>query len=132
MNFRLSDKQKYRILEIIPGVLVWATLIGLVVLAFVKTLWAIYFIIIFDVYWLTRIIFMLIHLVFAWRKYKKEIKKDWLDKLKKEKDGEWDKIYHLIVMPTYTEPYEVLRDTFKVLVDMKYPLNKFIVALGGE
>ena len=132
MKFKLSDRQKYRILEIIPGALVWVTLIGLVVLAFVKTLWAIYFIIVFDVYWLMRIIFMLIHLVFAWSKYKKEIAKDWINKLKEEKSGEWDKIYHLIVMPTYTEPYEVLRDTFRVLAQMKYPLDKFIVALGGE
>jgi hypothetical protein len=132
MNFKLSDRQKYRILEIIPGALVWVTLIGLVVLAFTKTLWAIYFIIIFDVYWLTRIIFMLIHLIFAWRKYKKELTKNWLKKLEEEKSGEWEDIYQLIVLPTYTEPYEVLRDTFKVLTKIKYPANRFIIALGGE
>ena len=112
--------------------MVWFTLIALILMAFFKTIWAIYFIIIFDVYWLVRIIYMVIHLIVSWRRYKKDVKIDWLEKLREEKKDEWNKIYHLIVLPTYTEPFDVLRDTFSVLMKMQYPLDKFIIVLGGE
>ncbi len=130
--FKISDRVKYRILEIIPGFLVWTTLIGLVILSFVNTIWAIYFIIVFDVYWLVRIVYMIIYMVYSWRKYAKSIKIDWQKKLEKEKKDEWKKIYHLLVLPTYLEPYEVLEETFNHLIKVKYPLNKFIVVLTGE
>ena len=89
---KITDKTKYRVLEIIPGSMVWGTFIILGLLAFIKTSWAIYFIIVFDVYWLVRICYMLIHLIFAWRKYGKDVKIDWLDKVKKEKAEKWEDI----------------------------------------
>lgn len=130
--YKLSARQKYRILEIIPGAMVWFTLIALIVMSFVKTIWAIYFIIIFDVYWLVRIIYMVIHLIVSWKRFRLDVKIDWLERLEQEKKGEWEGIYHLLILPTYLEPYEVLKDTFNVLIKSHYPLNKFIVVLGGE
>ena len=97
----MTDRAKYRILEIIPGAMVWLTLIGVIILSFVKTLWAIYFIIIFDVYWLVRVCYMLIHLVHSWIRFLKANKIDWFRKLQTEQDGEWQKIYHLLILPTY-------------------------------
>ena len=129
---KLSKKQKHRILEIIPGALVWSTLIGLVLLAVFKTIWAIYFVIIFDVYWLTKILYMIIHMMFSWLKYRKHEKINWLEKLKQEKQEEWGSIYHLLVLPTFQEPYEVLRETFSNLIKINYPLEKLIVVLAGE
>ncbi len=129
---KLSNRTKYRILEIIPGAMVWFTLIFLVALSFVKTIWAIYFIIIFDVYWLVRVCYMLIYMVYSWWRFQKAQKVDWLKKLTHEKPGEWEKIYHLIVLPTYLEPLGVLEDTFSNLVKVNYPLKKFIVVLAGE
>lgn len=129
---KITDSTKYRILEIIPGSMVWGTFIILGLLAFIKTSWAIYFIIVFDVYWLVRICYMLIHLMFAWKKYKKDVKINWLEKIKKEKSGEWDDLYHLLILPTYLEPLDVLRDTFNYLLKTNYPLNRFIVVLSGE
>lgn len=124
--------KSYRILEIIPGAMVWVTFVGLILMAYLKTTWAIYFIIIFDVYWLVRIIYMIIHLIAAWKRYAKEKNIDWFQKLKNEKSEEWENIYHLLVLPTYTEPLAVLKDTFENLIKVEYPLKKFIVVLSGE
>ena len=56
MKGMLSDYQKYRLFETIPGLLVWGTLIVCVVLAFTRPLVMIYFIILFDVYWVLKVI----------------------------------------------------------------------------
>ena len=44
----------------------------------------------------------------------------------------WKDIYHLIVIPTYKEPLEILQDTFKALENTDYPKDKMIVVLACE
>ncbi|MDZ4231411.1 MAG: hypothetical protein U1C52_01325 [Patescibacteria group bacterium] len=44
----------YRFLEILPGLLVWATLVGMVLGSAYLPVWVAVFIILFDVYWLLR------------------------------------------------------------------------------
>ncbi|MCK4745210.1 glycosyltransferase family 2 protein [Candidatus Parcubacteria bacterium] len=128
----MRNRTKYRILEIIPGAMVWTTLIGLIVLSFVNPLWAIYFIIVFDVYWVIRVFYMLIHLIHSWARFRKDEKIGWMSKLKQEKNGEWQKIYHLLVLPFSTEPLEVLQATFREIAKVDYPLDRFIIVLSGE
>lgn len=129
-NFSKEDRLKYRFLEIIPGFLTWATFALAIVLSFIKPLWAIYFIIIFDLYWLFRVSYFVFYVVMAWRKYKQAIQVDWLAKVKSISG--WQRIYHLVLLPTCGEPIEVLRTTFKSLENNIYPLDKFIVVLAGE
>ncbi len=127
---RLSDYRKYRILEIIPGFMVWTTFGLAIFLSFVKPLWAIYFIIVFDLYWFFRIMYMIFFIVISFRRYRQTIKIDWLSRVKKLPG--WENYYHLVFYPTYKEPYKVLRDAFEALVNNHYPLDKFIVILAGE
>lgn len=56
-----------RILEIIPGALTWLTLIGLTLLAFVVPAWIAIFLILYDLYWLIRAVYISIHLVASYR-----------------------------------------------------------------
>lgn len=120
----------YRILEIIPGALVWTTFILAIALSFLKPIWVIFFIIIFDLYWLIRIVYMMAHLFFSWRNFKRDLKIKWLDKTREIKG--WDGLYHLIVLATYKEGIEIIRPTFENLTKMNYPLDKFIIVLAGE
>ncbi|MGC9048816.1 MAG: hypothetical protein ACP5IX_01170, partial [Patescibacteria group bacterium] len=106
----LTDKQKYRLLEMFPGITVWTILIGSIVLSFIKPLWAIYFIIIFDFYWLMKVIYLSIFLIIAWNKFHKNIKIDWLAEVKKLPD--WQNIFHLIILATYKEEMDVIGPTF--------------------
>lgn len=126
----MNDRIKYRILEIIPGFLIWTTFIVALILSFVKPIWAVYFIIIFDVYWLVRIVYLLIYLMNSWQKYRKVIKVNWLDKTRLISG--WQDVYHLIILPTYKEPVNVIRTTLKSIAGINYPLDKLIVVLAGE
>ncbi len=47
-----------RTLEMIPGMLSWATVLGMLLLSFLKPVWAAVFIILFDIYWIYRTIFI--------------------------------------------------------------------------
>jgi hypothetical protein len=127
----MNNSFKLRILEIIPGFLVWATFIGVIVLSFVKPLWAIYFIIAFDLYWLLRIMYMLIYLLSSWYRFNHDAKIDWFAKLK-TLDKNYQDYHHLIFLPTYTEPYQVVEKPFLALCSSNYDLKKFIVVLAGE
>ena len=55
-----------RACEILPGALVWTTLILSVVLSFVRPIWMVYFIIVFDLYWLLRVTYSIPFLLSSW------------------------------------------------------------------
>ena len=54
-----SDRAIYRFFEMLPGILAWATLIGIVLISWRLAFWASLFIIAFDVYWLVKTVFLL-------------------------------------------------------------------------
>lgn len=127
---KISDRQKYRVLEMIPGALVWLTFALAIFLSFWKPLWVIYFIIVFCVYWLFRVFYFVAYMAVSWRRFQNDIKTDWFAKVS-DLPG-WENYYHLIVLPTSKEPIEVLRSTFSNLAAAKYSLDKMIVVLSGE
>lgn len=120
----------YRWFEIIPGALTWLTLLGAVVLSLVAPLWALYFIILFDLYWLLRVTYLLTYLVVSWGRYREVVKEDWFAKVRTL--PRCPSIHHLIVLPTYREPLAVLRTSVRSLTRVHYPLDKFMVVLAGE
>lgn len=127
---QLPPAKVFRLFEIIPGVLVWSTLIGAVGISFWKPLWVIYFIIVFDLYWLLRVTYLLIYLWVSWRQYQRTLKVDWL--LRVQELPKFSDIHHVVVLPTYRESVEIVRKSIRSLADVHYPLDKFIVVLAGE
>ncbi|MBI5731870.1 MAG: glycosyltransferase family 2 protein [Candidatus Magasanikbacteria bacterium] len=127
----MSDYLKYRFLEIVPGFLVWATFLFSILLSIFKPLWLIYFIIIFDLYWLFRVSYFIFYLLIAGWRLRCSLKVSWFEKLQKEAPA-WENKYHLIFLPTAKEPAEVIDATFQSLTETRYPLDKFIVVLCGE
>ncbi|MFH0952094.1 MAG: glycosyltransferase family 2 protein [Patescibacteria group bacterium] len=129
----LSDWRKYRILEMIPGLLVWATFILAISLSFIRPLWVIYFIIIFDLYWLVRVVYILVYIIIAFSRFRKAVKIDWLSRCLDRKYGDrFNEMYHLIIMPTYKESIEVIRHSFNYLAEVNYPKKRMIVVLACE
>ncbi len=64
---------------------------------------------------------------------KANMKTNWLQKLQSdEKMAEWKEIYHLVVLPMYREPYEVVRESFESLARIHYPKEKMIIVLATE
>lgn len=126
----MKDYVKYRLFELIPGLLVWFTFILAIILSFIRPIWVIYFVIVFDLYWLFRVSYFSFWLILSYRRYRHDIKINWLEKIKKINN--WEEYYHIVFLPFYNEPYEVIETTFESLIHQNYPLNKFIIVLAGE
>ncbi len=125
-----KERRLYRALEIMPGLLAWATLIIIISLSFIVPTAAAIFIILFDVYWLLKTIFLSIHLRSSFSKMRKNMKIEWLEKLKQQ-DG-WQDVYHLVLLPFYKEGVDIVEGAVKSLVETNYPKDKMIVVLAAE
>jgi hypothetical protein len=121
---------KHRFWEMIPGILIWSTFILAVITSFLAPQIAVIFIIVFDLYWTLRVLYFLIFVLFAYNKFKKTKEVDWYERVSKIKN--WDRIYHLILLPTYKEEYQILRDAILSIQNSVYRNDKFILILGGE
>lgn len=120
-----------RLAEIAPAFLVWATFAVAITLSFVRPLWAIYFVIAFVVYWVIRLFYMAIWLIISWVTYRRHARIDWHAKLR-GLDKDYRDYYHVVMYPTYREPYEVIERSFEQLLATDYPKDRMIVVLGGE
>jgi cellulose synthase/poly-beta-1,6-N-acetylglucosamine synthase-like glycosyltransferase len=126
-----ADGQTYRWAEILPGALVWTTLVAAVALSRFAPLQVMYFIILFDLYWVLRVGYFVVLLLVSWSRYRRAIKVDWLARAKEQSD--FADIHHLVFLPTYKEDIEILRATLRSIIASAYPVReKFIVLLGGE
>lgn len=128
-----QSSKLHRFLEILPGVISW-TLITFPVWATLLVpngvLYVAYFVLIFDVYWLYKSIRLAITAVISHIKIKAADSLDWLSEVKKLQN--WEKVHHIILIPTYKEPIELLERTLTKLSLQEYPLDKIFVVLAFE
>lgn len=122
----------YRLFELVPGFLAWGTLLLMALASWQKPLWAAIFIILFDTYWLLKTIYMAFHLRATFVKMRENLKIDWQKRLGQDCVGRWEQLHHLIILPMYHEPYEVVKESLESLVRAHYPLEKIIVVLATE
>ena len=127
-----KERLFFRILEIIPGVFSLGTLLAVILLSWLWPMWAALFIIPFVVYWLLRTIYFSFHISSTYKKMRENEKKDWLALLRDMPGGKWRDIYHLIIIPRYREPLEIIRSVFASLLKSDYPKDRLIVVLACE
>lgn len=130
----LKDKKErtlYRFFEILPGGLSWLTFFLAILFSWLKPAWVAIFIIIFVIYWLIRNIYFSFHLRACYKKMKENEKTDWLEKLN-QSDKSWQDIYHLIVLPMYKEPLEIIRESLSSFLNSDWPKERMIVVLSCE
>lgn len=125
----MTHRQR-RFFAIIPGALIWLTLILSIVFSFVRPIWMMYFVILFDLYWLLRIVYFLPFLLISWWRYRHALKRHW--QTDAEASEGYDKIHHLIFLPMVKESASVVRETLSVLCQTAYPASRMIVVLAGE
>jgi len=126
------DRALFRFFQILPGALSWGTLFSALVLSWLAPIAVAIFIIVFDLYWLSRIIYLSFHQVASYKQMRKNLKIDWLEKLKTQNSKSWQKVYHLVILPTYKEKIEIIESTFQALEKSVYPKNKMIIVLATE
>lgn len=131
----LKDKKErmiYRAFEILPGALVWLTLISMVVFSWFLPTFAAFFIIMFCTYWLLRTAHFSAHLVSAYRKMKKNLETDWQKKLDQLPAANWREIWQLVIFPAHKEDFRVMNGSFGALANAHYPKDKIIAVLAIE
>ena len=102
-----KERRTQRSLEIIPAILTWSTLIGMIVFSFVTPMWMAVLIIAFDIYWIHRTIFIAYYSIRAYKKLKRGGSIDWFDRCTR-----------------IGEPEEFSQDIAKRIVDAKTALKK--------
>jgi len=182
------DKVWQRLLEIIPGTLTWMTFIGMFVFSFLAPVFVAIFVILFDLYWIFRTIFITSYSVSGYRKLQSGKEVDWwercqnvqdpkkyelmiknkVDEMKKalkepgyrwrekrllkkrianetdylkkikdikeyEKDiWDWRKIIHVVLLPTASEPADVIEPAIQAVADSNFPNSQIIILLATE
>lgn len=134
-----GERRLYRFFEMLPGILSLGALVAAVVASWLFPIGAAFFILIFIIYWLFRNMYFALHLQNGYRRMKKHERIDWLQKLQnlqirdsKLSIKKWQDIYHLVVIPTYNESVDILRETIMSLRNSDYPKNRMIVVLAIE
>lgn len=152
---------KTRFFEILPGALSWATIILMFLLSWLTPVAVAIFIILFDIYWLLKTIYLSLHLRATFAKMKENLKINWLERLKEIPPPTtynlpptvhhqpstayrlpsttynllpttYQDIFHLVILPMHTEPYGVVRESLESLTKSNYPKDKMIVVLATE
>ena len=130
MDENASQYGKHRFWEMIPGILIWTTFLLAIGASFFAPAVAVIFIIIFDLYWTMRVLYFLFFVLFAHRTYRKAMLVDWYAKTQEIQD--WDRLYHVVFLPTVDEGISILRDAMESIKESAYRNDRFIVVLGGE
>ena len=124
------ERTLYRFLELLPGAATWLTFIGAFLLSWLAPFFISYILIILVAFWFLRGINLTFHLWSGFKRMERYRKIDWLKKTK-EIDG-WQDIYHLIILPNWKEPLDVIEDAPRSLIESHYPKDRMIVVLSFE
>jgi hypothetical protein len=124
-----KDYYLYRAFEILPGLLSWGTLIGCILLSFFAPVIAAFFIIVFDLYWLAKTVYLSAHLRYNWRRIRHNIKTDWRERLEHIK---YDHVWHMVLLPYSSESYETVRDAIEGVLTADYDHKKMMIVLARE
>lgn len=121
-----------RALEILPGFFSWSLILfpfwgSLLVPTFVA-----YYVITFAVYWLYRSATLAALSVIAHFKVRASSAFDWRTDLDRQFGKEWQKIHHLIIIPTYQEPLSTLERTLTALTNQSYPGENLHIMISFE
>jgi hypothetical protein len=133
-----ANRRFYRFLEILPGLLAWGTLVFIIVISFLTPTFAAVFIILFDIYWLIKTIYLSLLTRSTFFQMRRNLKVNWSEKLNTLKENpklpgtNWQDLYHLIILPAYKEPYQIIHDSLQAISKANYPKDKFLVVLATE
>lgn len=128
--FRRYEKKLQRPLEIVPGLFSWSLILLPLWASFLWPHYVAYFVLFFDIYWLYKSLTFTYHFTNGFLRMRAHQNIDWMRAVRDL--PHWEKIHHIIIIPTYKEPVNVLDDTLATLSAQTYPKDKLIVVLATE
>ncbi len=112
-------------------ILSWVLLTSPFWASFVFPTIIVYFILVFDLYFFYKAASLGINSIRAYMRLRQTVKVDWFEKLKSE-NLDYSKIIHVVLLPTYKEPIEILERTLLFLTQQEFPPKQILVVLAGE
>ncbi|KKT66730.1 MAG: hypothetical protein UW61_C0022G0009 [Candidatus Curtissbacteria bacterium GW2011_GWC1_44_33] len=128
--FIRNDRTIHRLLEILPGFFSWNLILFPYWGIFVIPNAVAYFILIFNLYWFYQSFQIAISAIVSHLKIQASINYDWLSDLKSFPD--WQKVHHVVIVPTYKEPLHILERTLSSLANQDLPKKQITVVLAME
>jgi len=135
----LKERSLYRFLEMFVGITSLLILFLAVFLSWKLPIFVAFFIIVYDIYWLLRTIYFAFYLKSGYSRMKESEKEDWLKKIEelgKPKNGidieSFRDIYHLVILPTFKEPLDLINSTMDCLLKTDYSKDRMIVVFACE
>ncbi|KKS63060.1 MAG: hypothetical protein UV29_C0007G0033, partial [Candidatus Collierbacteria bacterium GW2011_GWD2_42_50] len=122
--------QSQRVLEILPGFVSWSFILFPVWGSIFWPVGVAYFIISFNVYWLYRSLTLSVASVMSYFRIKAAEKYDWMGDVKGFAD--WMEVKHVIVLPTYKEPGDILVRTLEALEKQTLGAKQIIPLIAME
>ncbi len=127
----LSPYQRYRLYEMLPGISIWGTLILAVVFSFLYPLAMIYFIIIFDIYWVLKVFNFSFYLIVSWIRYRKVQRIDWKDALQHD-IPDATRLRHVVFLTVFNETWDVVEGAVASVAASVYNPSLFTLVIAGE
>ncbi len=124
-----SDRVLYRALEMLPAILAWATIVGAFFFSWWRPVWAAVFIIVFDLFWLMKTVFLSFHVRANWRRVQLHLAMNWEERLSAFK---WDHLWQLVIVPSAGESADVIRESLDSIASARWPRERMMVVLALE
>lgn len=133
------ERRIYRILELQPGIFAWGTLAAVAISSYLIPAAAALFIIIFDIYWLLKTIYLSMHMSASFRKMRANLKRDWSGELERVRGNAPElsgisahDIWHAVILPMYKEPVEIVLESIRSLANASWDPKRMLVVLATE
>lgn len=126
----MKSRFVHRFWEVVPGLASWGTLIILTILSWKSPAWVAIFIVLYDLFWLIKSLYLLVYLQIALKKMHENLKVNWQEKL--HELGGWSGVHHLILVPMYHESYDVVRASVLSFLETRYPRENLFLVVGIE
>lgn len=119
-----------RALEILPGLVSWNLILFPYWGIFIVPTTVAYFILFFNIYWFYQSFQIAITATISHLRMQAAMKYDWLADVKNFPD--WQKVHHVIIIPTFKEPLHILERTLTSLAAQELPKNQLTLVLAME
>src|SRR6185369_2027219 len=124
------EKGVIRFLEIVPGFVSWNLILFPYWGIFIIPTFVAYFILLFNIYWFYQSFSIAITSIISHLRMQAAMNFDWLNDLKAFPD--WEKVKHIVIIPTYKEPLYILERTMDSLAAQDLPRSQIIPVIAME
>lgn len=141
-NPRRYPRQLFRLLEILPGAIVWLTLLAPFALSYSFPLFITTSIIVFDVFWLQKSLQTAYSLFVGWFMLRANLRRNWQQQLDMSLAArssptdtniiDWHDVYQVVIFPTYKEELAILEASIGSVASADYPSERKVLVLATE